>query len=798
MKIFLHELRLSLRISRKNLLFSIFSITGLALGITGLVLISLFLQREESFDKAHSRYHDIYRMNVLVKRDRSETNFALVPSSWPSILKDQNDEIESFTRMLIWNHQSLSSATSDFKTYVDPFMFADSTFFDLFDGYKIISGDRSKALAKPFSLALTRSMAKTFFGDADPIGQSLIFENKYDFKITAVYEDIDFPTHVNFKLLASYETLKYLTDLNPALERLQSPGFITSPTYLLLAKGADHTKLESRFPDFVGGHVSKDRVGILNPYLDPLSDIHYSEHRDFELGEKGNKLISNILFAVAILITIMALANFIFMTVANLFSRIAELNISKVYGMNGYFLLTKILSIPFLSITIASALALALLTILADTTLLVHARIIYAPIDTIVPLMVIWAVLITIATAIPALWLLKVNLNLDVLKSRTPINMNSMFFFKAFVIVEFSITIALVFALLVVSDQVEYLKEKDMGFDKGHLMVLPIPASELKYSSAIRSKFEQVPGISNLSFSNDYPGQQLFRYRVRPEGIEEELTNLSGLCADYNIINTLGLSIVNGRSFQNNASDSIEAVILNEAAVQLYGWDDAVGKKISINRFGGGRKEGIVVGVVKNFNFNSLKSPIQPLMLMIDDDTFKYIIVQYSGDPRYIASRLSVAWKSVLPEIPFDYVLVQDELAGQYQNETNYYRALFFFSSIAISLACIGLLGISLLSTIQRKKEVAIKLVLGASRRNVVTIAILQNLGSISLSFILGIPLSYWFIQDWLTAFPYRVDIGASSLIISFVIALAVSLLSVAYSIYQIMIQNPAVTLRRV
>jgi len=792
--------------------FSIINIAGLAVGIACCLLILLYVQDELSYDKFQEHGDRIHRVAVDRQYPGRSSSYAPIPHSYAEAMEAEFPEIEAATRLFYFQGVVASFKVED-QIYEEPdFLWADSTFFEVFS-LPLLQGDPGKALGEPNSLVLTESTAKRYFGDADPIGQVVRMpDNGRELVVSGVMEDLPSRSHLHFNALMSSQDLSFL----------EQPNYVnfSAFTYLLLEEGADPAVLEAKFPELVRKYASgavqrafgvtyDEYVQAGNGYhyfLQPLPNIYLDSNLEGEMRPPGSRTLIYIFTAIALFILLIAVINFMNLATATSTERAKEVGIRKTMGslrsqLIGQFLMEAVL-MTLLSTTLALLLLNPLIPLFRNIS---GKEIQYGQLlePTVLTGLVLFSLLVGLLSgSYPAVVLSSFN-PVKVLKGKLSGTLHGVQLRNGLVVFQFAISVVLIISTIVVFEQMQYIRNKELGFNKDRVITLHRAFSLQSQTEAFKEELLGFPQVVSAGSTNSMPGGNFFGVAFRKEGDQETVFG-RGLLIDEDFIPTMEMNIVEGRGFSEQFNDTL-SVIINERAAREFGLENPVGKRLITNS---GNILGQVeedrhfqiVGIVEDFHFQSLHQPITPLFFVLNraqDGTNALMSVRLKGDDFQGAIRqVEALWEKFVPERPFLYSFLDVELGKLYAAEQVAQRVFAFFAGLAIFIACIGLLGLAAFITRQRTKEIGIRKVLGASVSHIVRLLSIDFLKLVGLALLIAAPVAWYAMRQWLENFAYSVDIGWWMFLLAGALAVVIAFGTVSYQALRAALANPIRSLR--
>jgi len=786
-----------LKIAFRNLwrhrVFSFINILGLTVGMTACFLIFLYVKFELSYDKFNSKAANIYRLNTDIKTPSETINTSV--TAWPFApnIKREFPEVETFTRV---NNGSFLVRKGDAKFQEDNTLFADSTFFDVFD-IKMLKGDPKKALKDMFSIVFTEDAAKKYFGKEDPIGkQVLLTGDGIPATVTGIIQNIPENSILKGDMLVSMSTLTQ--HMNKGLD--QQWGNFGATSFLLLKPGVDPRAMEKKFPDFIERNNGKERKESQMFYtftLEPLKDIYLLSTRDGNTsGNMNNVYIFSI---IAVFILLIACINFINLTTARSSERAKEVGIRKVVGAAKSQVARQFIGESVILCIIAFLLTVLLSVLLLPLFNKLAGKVVSHGIFT------NWRYLIllfsaaigigVLAGAYPALILSSFK-PVVVLKGRFATGNKGILLRKGLVIAQFSISVVLIIATLVVYSQMNYMRKRDLGFSKDQMLVVSTQGDPARF--ALQNAVSGLPNVKSTALSSSVPGSgNPGAYsEIQNKKGDLQIANLDLYFVDWNYIPQYKIKMVAGRAFSKEfGTDTTQAMVVNESVTKLLGYSnpqEAVGRKFK--QWG---REGKIIGVMQDFHYRSLQQPIKPLTMRIEPDGSDLLSVNISGGnvPATLAS-IEKKWKEMIPNRPFSYFFMDEFFDRQYRGEERFGNLFLNFAILAIFISCLGLLGLASYSTMQRTKEIGVRKVLGASVANITALLSSDFIKLVLISIIIASPLAYIGMHKWLEGFAYRTSVSWWVFLLAALTAIFIALFTVSFQAIKAAVANPVKSLR--
>jgi putative ABC transport system permease protein len=812
---FRNFISIAFRILLRHRVYSLINIVGLAVGLTSAILILLYVQDELSYDRGHENYERIFRLGLHATNQGNEFILPLscVPLA-PALVRDY-PEVAAATRFFSFVGESTVKYGEN-SFLESRFFYADPDFFRVFTK-GLLKGDPASVLARANTVVISDEMARKYFGDEDPVGKIIEvgvesmtepFSVK-EFEVTGVVEKYPVNSHLKFDFLGSFETLGLIhsTDWMSYLVY----------TYLLLEEGQSPGALEDKLPGMVRKYVGPQweqqlhvtmeetfrRGNKYGYFIQPVRDIHLGQDTGYELEPGGNTAYLRLFSLIAAFLIIIASINFINLTTAQSSTRAREVGLRKVAGSTRPRLIIQFLTESILLSFFALVCAIILVGfVLPYFNNLSGKELSLDLLDNriLLPSLLVLGLVVGLLSGSYPSFLLSSYQPVITIRGEGGTGLRSRHLRGALVIFQFSVAIMLLSSTLIVSRQMNFIQDKDLGYNKENLLVISRIEALQDQKSAFRAEISKFPGISGTGLSNSLPHMILGNSLFRPEGVTARSTHaLNHWLVGFDLQKTLDLEMVEGRWFSREFQLDSTGIVLNEAAVKAMGITDPIGKKISvISESVGGEFSLYTIGVIKDFHYESVHSMILPLAITYLPPRYSnYLVVRIQGeDMRKTVSLINRKWKEFVPDQPFEYFFLEDELATAYSDDTRTGTIFTLFTILAILISLLGLTGLASYTAVRRTKEIGIRKVLGADEASIVRIFTREVLLYIGISTLMAWPAAYLFMKNWLQNFAFRVDPGILSFFVAAVTALVVALLVVGLRAYIAARANPADSLR--
>ena len=801
-----NHLRVFMRHFRRHKLYTFINIVGLAVGMAACIVILLFIKSELSYETMHPDADRIYRVLTIDKA--LGTNAQRVGISMPAMgaaLPDAFPEVESSLR-LTFGGQTLLRHEDRSSVYAEQLRSADPNFFEFFD-YDLLLGDPQTALVRPYSVVLTEELARAVFGEGvDPIGKVLSSGNGYDLTVTGIVEELPANTHLDFDALGTIATLTAQAAANQPPGSNQPSFFeswqaIAMPTYVKVKPGISTDEFDERFTQLARDNGVGENFDVT---LQALSDVHLrSADIIFDpVTNKGDIKNVYIFAAIAALILLIAVVNYINLATARSTDRAREVGMRKVLGSERSQLILQFLSESVMTTAVALVLA-SLLTVAAvlwlrglngvaftfgaDTWLLLAGF-----------LLSLLLVVGILAGLYPAFALAGFK-PLSVLKGAFRSTKQGRSLRVGLVVFQFALSIALIASTAVIQKQLHYIQNRDVGYQREQVVLFDMVDQTMAQNlNLFRENLIQHSSFVSAAPASNVPGRTFGRTRVRPEGVsDDDIWIWSQFAVGPETLPTLEMEIAAGRNFsRDRGTDSSGVVLINETAVRQLGWDEPLHKRLY---FGPQDSVGTeVIGVVKDFNFANIHQNIEPVVIF-PLNTFPGSLLAARIQPGRISEALEVAeaeWRSVYPDYPFEFSFLDQEFNDLYAGDRTTGQIVNVFSAIAILIACLGLFGLASHATVQRTKEIGVRKVLGASSQGIIRMLVSDFTRWVALANVFAWPLAWYASSQWLEGFAYRIDVDPVLLLLATVVAVCIAVLTVLGQAWRAAAMNPARALR--
>ncbi len=787
-------LLLAVKNLRKQKLFSLINILGLTIGITCCLMLFLFILNEFSYDNFHKNGKNIYRIMRVGETNGERREIPYVSAAYaPALANDFSDVIKQVIRV---DHDNDLISYNNISFNEKNIYLTDDNFFSFFS-FPLIKGDPATVLKDPNSIVLTQSSAKKYFGNEDPIGKILQFNKDQQLKVTGIAKDVPVNSHLQFDMVIPLEILR----------PMQPDWFTNFPnntlfTYIQLKPDADPSQLEKRFPAFMDKYLGKyyalsgHKMGLI---AKPLSKVYFASDA-FDNVKHGNKKMVYIFMSIAILILVIACINFINLATARATDRSKEVGLRKVLGAVKKQLIGQFILESVLFATLACFLSVGLLQLLMPTyTNLLGYKLPSFWGDPWIYVFVIGIILVIglLAGSYPALLLSSFS-PIESLKGKLKVGKGGAFFRKALVVFQFGISVLLIISVVVINNQMSFVKNTDLGFNKEQSVIVRFDNLDIsRKKKQFKNELLTIPSVQNVSLMSGEPGgfHDTYSFVAEADPTQKYLFNTE--FTDLDFVKTLGLKIIAGRDLSENfGTDSTQAVLINRTAANKLGYtpEQAIGKwirNVSVDRL-----RHTIVGVVEDYHYVSLKTPIGPLVISPEKDNRLALIKLKTSHLQSTIKDIKKVYADAAPDYPFEHSFLDERFDQLYRTESRQESVLSIFSIIAIFVACLGLFGLASYTAIKRTKEVGVRKVLGSSVQNIVLLLSKDLLKPVMLGALIAIPIGYYAMNKWLQGFAYRIGFHWWMFVIAVATAIIIALLTVGVQAVKAAIANPVKSLR--
>ena len=781
--------------------FSLINIVGLAIGMAVSFLILLYVLNEVTYDRFHENYEKIYRIATKLDAQGRHFEVASVPAPLGPALVDQFPEVAQTARLREFGTRIISYEE---KLYEESgFYHADPELFNVFT-IPVVRGNPKNWLQAPLQMVITEEMAEKYFGNEDPLGKTLKVDNNYTYTITGVAKEMPENSHFKFNMIGSISTLEQIRgDLNMWM------GF-NYTTYILLEGDPSLTEITQKYNNLLISNLPdqfKQLGAEVEIFLQPMGSIHLHSQLEGELEPPGNLAFIRILTTIAVFILLIACINFMNLSTAQSSRRAKEVGMRKVLGAHrgkliGQFL-GESLMLSFISLVIAIILISVLLPVFNQ---LVSKELAFNPAQNGIILLGLVGITVLVgflAGVYPAFFL-SAFVPLEVLKSRFKAGKGHRFFRNGLVTLQYVISITLIISTFVIFYQLHHVKNRDLGFNIEQIVVFSLRGQVNQKQDVFKNEILRLPGVAGAAGSSTVPSRGRSETMFSFEGIDQKKQVFPIMEIDADYLETMGMELTAGRNFSADHPSDNKTMILNENLVQHLGWDEPLGKIVSMTDLAdvNNPEKGFievpytVIGVVKDFHFESLHENIRGHLMKLSGELNRISVKLRPGSIAGTLQSIKNIWQEMEPTHPFSYVFLDESFDRLYRSEQRMGQIFVSFTLMAIFISCLGLFGLASFTADQRTKEIGIRKVLGASVSNVVVLLSRDFTKWVILANVVAWPVAYLIMNRWLQNFAYRISLAIWMFILSGVIALVISILTVSTKALKAAVANPVDSLR--
>jgi putative ABC transport system permease protein len=807
---FKNYFKIAFRNLKRNKAFSFINIFGLAIGLASCMLIMLYIFDESNYDIQHKDIDRLYRIATV--GNKGDT-WAADAAPLAAVVKNSLPEVEQSTRLMTFPDIAKMlikyNKGKDQKHFFETNgYYVDSTFFQLFT-YDFVYGNRLTALQEPNSIVISKEMSQQFFGSTNPVGKALLINTpfgEFNYTVKAVFDNSKYKSHIPANYFLSMRNNDMWNWVQQQTTLIGNSVFFT---YIKLKPGTVAKNFENKLQAFFEQQAGADMkaMGFHNKlFLQPVKDIYLHSSLGNEIASNGNIVYLYILGSIAAFILLIACINFMNLSTARSEKRAKEVGVKKVIGAERSTLVWQFLGESFMMCVLALIIALALVVMLLPYFNNLTEKTIQFSDE---PSLVFWIAGLTLLTGLmsglyPAFYLSAFK-PISILKGKIINSFSAAALRKGLVIFQFTVSVCLIVAAIVIWQQLDYLKTQQLGFNKEQKLILPLQDGYLNSEegyTALRNQLLQNPEVKSVSSGSAYPGMgNLNDMLFFSEGkTKNDNVDIHLAAVENGYIETLGFQLLNGRAFSKDFTADSAAIILNENAIKQLGYTaaNAVGKKVN---FDVGNYKGAlqIVGVVKDFNFESLHNQIQPYGFTTTTfgNRYSYLIASLNtNDYASALKKIQAAWTKLNPTVPFEYSFLDQDFQRSYEKEQRTSSLVSYFTIIAIIIASLGLFGLSAFAAEQRIKEIGIRKVLGASVGQITMLLSKEFIALVVIAVIIASPLAWWGMNQWLQGFAYKIVISWWMFVVAGCGAICIALLTISFQSIKAAIANPVKSLR--
>lgn len=806
-------LKIAWRTLRKQRGFAFINIFGLAVGLGCCLLITLYVLDELSYDRYNEKADRIYRIQSDIKFGGNDMRFAVSPDPVGPTLKKDYPQVEQYVRLHQRGTWLVKRTGETTNLREDNVTFADSTLFDVFT-LPLISGDPKRALAEPNTIVISESAAKRHFGNQNPMGQTLLLDNRLTFKVSGVMRDMPKNAHFHADLIPTM-----LSDEYPWGQWLSN----NHHTYILLRPGTDPATVDRNFDAVIEKYVGPQVQQMIGKslgefrkagnsvryWLMPLTDIHLHSKQQIELAPNGDIQYVYIFSAVALFILLIACINFMNLATARSAMRAREVGVRKVMGSERQQLVSQFMTESVLTSVLAMVLAIGIVALalpgfntIAAKELTIHQL----TSSYLLPVLILLPFAVGLfAGSYPAFFLSSfqpirvLKGGLSALKTGTGFGGASLR--SGLVVFQFMMSVILIVGTIIVYRQITFIQTKNVGFNREQVLTVNDAYAIGKQAETFRQEVLRLPGVLNGSISGYLPtpsNRSDNAYFAEGQTDMNKGFSMQTWGVDHDYLKTMGMQLVRGREFSRQFGSDSSGIILNEAAIKILGFKDPIGKRVWRFNDGEGktRKTYTVIGVVKNFHFESLRRNIGALSLVLDSNSGAVSFRLSGANVPALVRQIEAKWKQLAPGQPFSYQFMNLSFDEMYRAEQRVGTIALTFAALAVLIACLGLFGLAAFMAEQRTKEIGVRKVLGASVTSIVGLLSKDFLKLVLVAILIASPIAWWAMNQWLADFAYKINIEWWMFALAGLLAVGIALLTVSFQSIKAALMNPVKSLR--
>lgn len=790
-------LKIALRVIKKQKWYSVINILGLTIGLTVSLIIAFYVIDDLTYDNFHDDAENIYRVLTIENTSVGAMTYSITAGPLIPAASENIPEIVAATRtfsigrpLVAAGNVPVNELNQTTGIQLQGFI-TEADFFDVFS-FQIIKGDKNNLLQNPNGILLTANAAEALFPGKDAMGQTITIPGINDAYIAGIVEDPPTNSHIQFEFI-----IPLRVENNPLW--WDSWENLMLQAYVRLREGASKTDVENKLIEV---SRSNNMPEIYIPKLQPLLDVHLgsAEHRyDGSNFGKNDETVVAALAVIGLLIILVAAINFINLSSARASKRAREVGMRKVIGSNKSLLIFQFLGESVFLTLFAMALSIIFVQLTLpylDEILGKHLEINFLANPLLFLLILLVAVTIGILSGLYPALVLSSFKPVTVLRGDFQKSNIGSIIRKVLVLFQFAITIALISSVLIILDQIEYLKSLDLGYNRDQVVTMFVPNNN---RDLFKDRISTLPGVKSIGRSSGVLGSNFIRYEVIPEGSSRQNSHMfQQIWIDENFFNALQIKMEQGRSFSSDfSSDTANAIVINETAARKAGWDDPIGKRLDMIEVDGSTVSKRVIGVVNDFHFTSARQEIEPLFFQLNtQNTFLFVVKLAAGSITSTVDQIQSVYKELFPNGNFNYQFLDDVFDQQFQNDREFAENISIFSGFAIFIACLGLIGLVAFAVDQKKSEIAIRKVLGSNEVRIVFLLAKDFLKWVLLANIIAWPLCYYAIGLWLNGFVYKISLSLFPFLMSGLAALIIAFVTMLYQATKAAFANPVTNLR--
>lgn len=796
---FKNYFKIAIRNFWKQKIYTFINILGLSVGIACFIGIVAYSNNELSFDKHHNDSEKIFRIKLIGEMSGTAFEAAVTGAPVGKILFEELPEVTMYTRLIQYPRTILFDYNEK-KIYQEGILYADSSFFKMFK-YQV-DGNPETALQEPYSLVMLESVAKKYFGNKNPIGKIIKWDNSIDYTVKAIIKEPLPNTHIDFQVLVSRSSLY----TNPRYESIYNNMFAFTNLNYIKCNHNNIDELNSKISEIFEAHAGasmKEFGANLVIELQPIRDIYLKSNITHELKQNGNITTVYIFLAVAILIILISSINYINLSVANSSTRALEVGIRKMFGANKKALFIQFLGESIFLVLLSFFIGYYFLKLISP----VFDSITNTPFNLILQNNINWWLIILIIMAIgifagsyPSFYLSSLK-PIRILKGKAFAGNHKSLFRNSMIILQFIISTFLLSSTWFIYNQMSYIQSKELGFKKDNVVVASLRSGQMgSQYETLKNEILQIPGVINASSSSSYLGS--FNQRrgfYKNTATRKDMMMILNLQCESNFLEMMNIKIKNGRYFLTEKNSDKNKIIVNETLVKEFGFDNPIGKSFRNPIGENGEDDPIyeIVGVCEDFHYSSLHNKVKPIIIWKDEDMRRFISIRIDNkDKSATLKMITNKWNDLFPDYPFEYFYLENTYDNLYKADVKVGSVFTYFTVLAIFIACLGIFGLTSYTTEKRTKEIGIRKVMGANVSTIMKLISKDYIVPILISALISTPVSWYFISNWLQNFSYRIDIQWYVFILTTIIAFIIALIAINLKAYFAARKNPVESIR--
>ncbi|HNP95664.1 MAG TPA: ABC transporter permease [Cyclobacteriaceae bacterium] len=788
----------TLRNLQKHFSYSLINIFGLGLGIAISLLLALWIRHEISFDRFHTNADRIFRVSMNMSYGGRSAQMSVSPTALLPALQKNFPEVETGVR--IYNPASFNPyivKKGDNFFQEGKFYFADSTFFDVFS-YRLLKGNPKTVLTQPRSVVLTERMAKKYFGDDDPLGQTLLVNGQNDYTVTGIVQDAGNNSYLQFDFIGSFSSLRQAHEDGV----WWSANYLT---YVLLTPGANLASLEEKTNALSKAAIGNQLSGpddYVKYQWTKVPDIHLYSTAQNEMETVGSIQYVYLFSGIALIILVIACINYVNLATARASYRAKEVGVRKVVGASKKQLMSQFIGesvvITFFALILAFLLVQLMLPLFNDLTSKTFSHTAFFEPVFLFGILITATFIAIVSGAYPALAITAFK-PVSILKGNFRTSSKGIWLRKSLVVFQFCVTLVLTISTIAILKQLSFIQNKNLGYDRENAIVIPLDRKTQDVYSALKTEFIRTGKVVSIGRATESPVEIQGGYSLEVQDSSDPSLSVVAVSADDGFVSSLGMEVVAGRDFNENdierfLADTTYAFLVNESVLKslFLNAEEAVGKKVTLNG-----RHGEIVGVLKDFHFASLHMPIGPLVIFSGADEYNFAIAKLvPGSISETLEQLKAVSNTVVPHRPFTYEFLDQQFDALYRSEQRMSKLFGVFATLAIVIACLGLLGLVSFSATQKTKEIGIRKVMGASAANIILLITNEYTRLIVIAIFIAVPLSIYGIDTLLSSFAYKTEIGIPLFVGAVFGCILIAFLTASYQAIKAAMINPTETLR--